>query len=53
MKEMQLSLLLNMESSASVFNEVGTIVLEMIPEYGLETLEQVFADTVSTSYGIE
>jgi len=51
MKEIQLSLLLNMESPASVFNEVRVIVIKIIPEYGFETLEQVFADIVSLFHG--
>ena len=46
MKEIQLSLMLNMENSESVFDEVRAIVLMMFPEFDFGTVERVSKDIV-------
>ncbi|MCK4790093.1 MAG: hypothetical protein KAV87_40520 [Desulfobacteraceae bacterium] len=46
MQEIQLSLMLNMENPQSVFDEVRAIVLMMLPEFDLDTIERVFKDIV-------
>jgi len=46
MKEIQLSLMLNMEDPESVFDEVRAIVLTMFSEFDFGTVERVFKDIV-------
>jgi hypothetical protein len=51
MREVQLSLMVNMEDPQSVFDEIRAIVLMMYPEFDFKNVNRVFEDIVRLFHG--